>query len=161
MNKFLTFLFFSPIITCNFLSGMDSSISLDQQTYQIFSNMFKFNMIELIVKRHNILTKGSHKAKIVGDFFYQTNEIDPRTRNEDLERLKTCDKGKKFLGFKTFKVVAVNGQPTQNYYRELETLPIDDAVKKVLLDEKLTLTCESCASNPFGTVVHVEYLPNT
>jgi hypothetical protein len=131
--------------------------SIDQETYRGFYTKFVFGLSDLLIERHRLFQKNGHKSKIVGDFFYQTSEIDPASHFTDLERLKACDQNKRFLSPKTFKIVAVNGQPLETYIKTLEELPAEEAVLGLLMYNKPTFTVEPCEPNPTGKIASLDW----
>jgi hypothetical protein len=129
--------------------------NIDQETHARFRDQLKFDLLDLLVKENEIITTTNRRPKIEGDFFYKTDKIDPASEFTELERLKVCDKDKRFLQFQTFKVTRVNNQPVQQYYQDLEYLPLEDAKDDLML-KPLILTVESCEPNPAGKVASLD-----
>jgi len=132
--------------------------NIDQKTHDEFRTKFVFQLSQLLIDRHQEYLRSSRKSHIAGDFFYHTGEIDPASHFTDLGRLKAHHKDKRFLQLKTYKIVAVNEQPTQTFIKTHEALPFDEAVPALMQKLKhLTLTVEPCEPNPSGKLASLDW----
>ncbi len=157
MYTFSIRLFFLSILVCSFLNGIASSVPAAQRIKKIAdNNMFKFELIELLRKREKILTEEHCKSEIVGNFFCY-EEVDANTARKDSNCIKAFDADNRFRYIKRYIIVEVNNKSTPQYCKELEALPIANAISKVQ-NENLMLTCEAYQSKEIENPIRVKYL---